>query len=420
MFYFQFKKSWSLPIIGSAFAILLSMGFAGLFPNDVRVEPNLWFGADIKRVILHITDPSFSHHRTSVHPLFPLLLLPVGRTLFEIFRFLGFNPDLAKGLSAQLITSFSAGVTWLFVYMISTRIGLSRLKAFSVAFLYLSSAAFMFWWSTPETFSIGALTILLPFLLLSYEINSTKAWLFALIMAISITITNFIAGVVAAYAYFSKSIKLLRLFTLAIFSALILSMVQKSYMPTSRILFVLGNNESQYIKRDVRPLEMFYNFTAIPVIAPSFPGLVREKEIFGSKLGVKEETQLHFGSQVSNTVSGLRCVAIILWLAFFLNGLYKSFISRRNETCIALTVFLMFEFILHSFYGDSPFLYSAHFVPVMVIICGYSLVHVDNELEWLARLKFPLFALMIFLAFFLNLDSLFNSFDVGREYLLNA
>ena len=41
----------------------------------------------------------------------------------------------------------------------------------------------------------------------------------------------------------------------------------------------------------------------------------------------------------------------------------------------ALSVFIGSEYILHLVYGDSPFLYSAHFLPAMVVLVGLSLAN---------------------------------------------
>ena len=125
-----------LPIAGVILSILFSLCLAASFPNIVKVENNLWFGADVKRVILYMTDPSFSHNRTSTHPLFPLLMLPLGWPIAASAMLVGFEQRFAQGISAQLITSLSAGVTWLLIYLISVNLGLSRFSSFVLGLFF--------------------------------------------------------------------------------------------------------------------------------------------------------------------------------------------------------------------------------------------------------------------------------------------
>ena len=65
------SRPWLVPLLG----FILAFGFSGMlcvvFPDNVRLERNLWFGADIVSVIRRMTDPGLSG-RTNVHPLFAL------------------------------------------------------------------------------------------------------------------------------------------------------------------------------------------------------------------------------------------------------------------------------------------------------------------------------------------------------------
>jgi hypothetical protein len=41
--------------------------------------------------------------------------------------------------------------------------------------------------------------------------------------------------------------------------------------------------------------------------------------------------------------------------------------SEKNEISRIVLIFLAFQFALHMIYGDSPFLYSFHFLPMIIL-----------------------------------------------------
>ena len=78
-------------IIGFLLAFLFSIILSILIPNNIRMEPNLWFGADIARVIENMTNPDSDLYRLKVHPLFSLLTLPITRPLYYLLKTIGFD-----------------------------------------------------------------------------------------------------------------------------------------------------------------------------------------------------------------------------------------------------------------------------------------------------------------------------------------
>ena len=109
---FNPSGSWLVPLIG----LILAFGFSGIlaafFSNSIRLEPDLWFGADIARVISQMTNPN-ALGRANVHPLFGLVIFPVASPLYFFARLAGLDKSLAMGIPYHLVTSLSAGLTWL-------------------------------------------------------------------------------------------------------------------------------------------------------------------------------------------------------------------------------------------------------------------------------------------------------------------
>lgn len=82
----EWKKIVPFAVAGFLLAFALSCFLSFIFPNAVRLEGDLWFGADIWRVIEDMANPLANHHRLKVHPLFSLITLPVARPLVWIAK----------------------------------------------------------------------------------------------------------------------------------------------------------------------------------------------------------------------------------------------------------------------------------------------------------------------------------------------
>ena len=410
------SRQWMIAIMGFILAFGLSGILSAFFPYAVRIEHDLWFGADVNRVIGNMVDPSSGHWRTYHHPLFSLSMLPLASPIFWAAKFVGFQPDIAKAIAAQLIVSFSAGITWILIYVISLQMGLSIIQSFVIGLLFLSSSAFVFWWSTPETFPLGAPTILLPFLLLSLRVKSMRLWIIAIAASGAMTITNFAAGFISAYIRFKAKKVFYSLCAAALISVSLLSVVQKAYLPNAQLGEINLLGERKFIKRSFLPLNSLYGFFVTPVIAPSSPSLVNLNNLDRTTQDIYGKTmlQLHFEVPTMEDASLLRSGVALTWMFFLINGVYVAWFRRRNATCIALIIFLVFQFFLHSIYGDSPFLYSAHYVPVMFLIAGYGL---NSFRKSGSRLILLLAFLLTTILGILNVDALLSSFDIGLTYI---
>jgi hypothetical protein len=213
--------------IGAGLFLLSGLLFLAI-PYVARQTIDIWFGADVQRVIHDMTDPLANHERTIVHPVFPLILLPIGGLLAK------FTSSL--GIAAQLIISLSAAMTGILLFATTQNLGLKPIDSWLLIGAFASSSAFIFWWSIPETFPIGSLSILIPFYLLSRHEARLKAWTLALAGSLAITTTNVSAGIVALF--FSKQRKnFVKILLLALLLILALSILQKSYLPSAKYFF---------------------------------------------------------------------------------------------------------------------------------------------------------------------------------------
>jgi hypothetical protein len=390
-----------LPFIVAGFFLTFAFScfLSYIFPNDVRLERNLWFGADIDRVIRNMADPLADHWRLKVHPLFSLIILPVARPLVLIAKLIGAENGLAMGLASQFIVSISAGLSWMGIYLLLLSFGIPRFKSFFVSLIFLSSTGFLFWWSTPETFPLGAVTILIPFLLLALNADSQIAWVAALVGAFSMTITNLSAGLVAAYVRFGPRKLFYKLCLISAAVACILIIAQKSYLPTAGLPFQL-RQERRYIKTRVAVVDRFYHFFIAPVAPLSPPRM--------------SSSQLEFTPWAVDRLLPLRAAVAIAWTILLFIGIRSALITHANRLSIALTTFLGLQLLLHTFYGDTPFLYSAHYMPVMIVLVGFGIANANKSSY---RFLSFLVSVVITVGFPLNILCLLDAFGLGSAYL---
>ena len=347
-----------------AFYPYLALG-AGLFllsgilslaiPDVARGTLDVWLGADVPRIIGDMTDPLANHWRTIVHPIFPLIFLPVGGLLTQLAS--------SHGIAAQIIISLSAAITGIFLFATMQNLGIKPIDSWLLVGAFASSSAFIFWWSIPETFPIGSLTILIPFFLLSRKERSLKVWTLALAGSLAITTTNFSAGITAAI--FSKQRQ--NLFKISFFALLLivaLSFFQKSYLPSANYFFVRSvAGESAFLATSTDPQGSLpgraLDFAVYTGVVPGMPIRI---------VPPSPRNPSMFFPYTLNIFTGFRSIPAICWVGLISIGSIELFRSFRLNFARALFFFILMQFALHMFYGDQPFLYSAHFLPAFILL----------------------------------------------------
>ena len=396
----EWRRFLPVMLVGFFLAFAFSCFLSYIFPNNVRLEGDLWFGADIGRVIGDMADPLANHYRLKVHPLFSLFILPVAMPLVWLAKLIGAGNGLAMGLAAQFIVSISAGLSWMGIYLLLLSFGIPRLKSFFVSLIFLSSPGFLFWWSTPETFPLGAVTILIPFLLLALNADSQTAWVATLIGTLSMTVTNLSAGLVAAYVRFGPRKLFYKLCLISAAVACILLIAQKSYLPSAGLPFQL-REEKRYIKVKIAAVDRFYQFFIVPVAPLSPPRM--------------SSSQLEFTPWAVDRVLPLRALVALAWTILLIIGIRSAVLTHPNRLSIALITFLGLQLLLHIFYGESPFLYSAHYLPVMILLAGFGIA---NASKGSYRFLFFLTSVVIIVGLPLNILCLIDAFGLGSTYLV--
>ncbi|MFT4856666.1 MAG: hypothetical protein ACI8YP_002608 [Algoriphagus sp.] len=347
-------------LIISFIAIVISLSLASNHHVLFYTKDNLWFGSDIERV--YNQSINFQVARNYLHPLFSLFM-------FHSLRILSFFGFCYLEAACFLI-ALSGAIVSSSLYLTLRFTKLTVVSSVLGSAVFLSSGAFVFWWSVIETFPIGAVMISIIFLLQSTGNKSKWIWVISSASTLGITVSNWMVAIIAVFLTFSR-LKALKILLSG--SAIVI------------ILYLITN----YIYSSINPLTTMYSFASersylvIPKNFSDFPlyliiYMKRSIEFFiypavlseitsGSDEGYSYLVSTFFNYNIS------ALIAIACWVTLVLGGVIKIFRSITiSQLAQTLLLFILFQFLLHLFYGEFAFLYSAHYAPALVIIASYS------------------------------------------------
>ena len=351
-------------LILSSIAIIISLKLSANCPNIFYEKYNVWFGSDINRAYDNLVNSqSFGHTRTHVHPIFSIIMIP----LVGFFSFFGIS-DLN---TAYLLIALSGAIVTSLLYLTLRFNGLSILSSLLCSAVFLSSGSFIFWWSVVETFPIGGATISIIFLLIAMGNKSKWIWAVSTALTLGITITNWIVGIIGALQTFKK-VTAIKILVIGFVSILILYSIQSFVFPEIKLLRIGDRltNESKFLIipesfADVTLyLKKYFRRSIAFFVSPA----VVSKTILGNNPNHVAIRPDLFKYSIFGWLS------ISCWFTLLIGGLVRIFQSRPlGKLAKTLLLFILFQFLLHMFYGDRPFIYSAHYTAALVIISSYSL-----------------------------------------------
>ena len=319
----------------------------------------MFFHSDIARVVVDMTLPEAKHLRTNVHPLFVLFTNPIGTGLRVLLR--------SRTQAALLFNSCIGGLTVALACLFLRRCGVSLRRSLLGALFLGFSASHLYFGSAPETFIFSCLGIILLFMGL---IEPPRGWRYFLPVGVynfGILITN-LAFVVMAYAAsvswaswkkVARQVALLAIAVVAICGGL--ALVQRAIWPTSVLFF-----QPKELVGEKR-FEPRFNTFAKVVARESL--LVRQIFVFDffapttfvHKPNTPRQGVLMHSDSLADVPSWGK-VALALWLALLATALIQAVQSRfiKRPMMVALVLFVLYDFFLHTLYGDNLFLYSCN------------------------------------------------------------
>ena len=326
---------------------------------------DVWFDSDCGDRLYDTLTNRFTTYNAvnNSHPLLP----SIGFGLVLLVKTLSGTSNIT---SIRLVMSALAATVIVTLFVLMRLIGCRQFDALLFSILAGATATAQFWFVYLDSFVLGAESILLPLCLVAmseYRKLPTSWYIAANVMALSITVTNWIAGIAATLCRY-KWKQALQIFVVTIVIIVLLASLQKLFFPTAgiRSLFFptaqLGY--ASFPPQDIldRIQVFFFHSIVMPAIQtminpyPHVPGYGLLMTIQNSGLG-------------SASVWGK--VAVLLWAGLLALGGWSLLVLRQHlRLRITLGVTLLGALALHSVHGRETFLYAPHYAFLLIILAS--------------------------------------------------
>lgn len=329
---------------------------------------NIWFDADTPRVFKNLLSPNSDHYRTSVHPISALTLTPPA---WVLHKFVG----LPQPLAAQIvIVGSAAGIAGF--YVLSLRLmGIGMVATACLSALLVGSAAFLHWGGTVELFAPGGFTIMVTIAALAAGSRlGATAWIVVSALSVSITVTNWMAGLAASLVRWRR-LPIIGITAAALLVVMTLSVIQKSAFSNAALFFnprglfaerawIQPRMESR--NRELAKWSLADNWRSIVFSTIVAPPPYLDFKPNGDVVRVSNQEMRW------TKVSAVAVAATIGWFVLLCLGVWGA-IRRGPHRAVAVAVGLMLagQALLHGVYGYPTFLYSAHFLPLLVTLAAF-------------------------------------------------
>jgi len=319
---------------------------------------DFWFEADTADFVPMMTDREGRHGETRVHPLLSLWVYPPVKALRLVF-------GLAPFEAVDLFLAWSAALWAGALFAVLRLIGCRRLDATVFTLLAIHSAAATFWFVVPESYPVGSLTLVIALGVSALAQHRPLAPVWYVItsaMTLSGTVTNWMAGIFATCARFPWR-RALQLTVNAFCLVVVLWGVEKAMFPSAGF-FLENPRKGKFIfhERAGGPGQIIPSFAFHSMVMPAIvdrpfktgqPRLVTQPSAPGS-------------------ASPWGAAAVWLWALLLGLGAWGACSTRTHvqfRRVLGLT--LLGQLGLHLVYGDETFLYSLHFLPLLVMLAAY-------------------------------------------------
>lgn len=348
-------------VLAAAFATVSFM-LSGMTLRVISLDSEQWndvfYEADLYRTFGDATERWSNHSRSNVHPLYTLATYPA---TFVLQHAVGISAVLAT----RIVLALVAGLWIVAVFALLRARGARTVDAIVFSALAASSGAAVFWFAVPETYAFGSLSIVVMLLVASLPLAggaAEGATTVASAATLSFTITNWFVGLAATWLRYPLK-SALQISVNAFCLVVLLWGVEKAIFPSATFFLDL-RGEAAYADTayagtgvDIARSFVFHSFL---VPAP------RQRTRFAVK---KEHPRLTV--QFSRIAEGvpLGYVPALAWVALLALGALS--IARDDRGfAVLLGACVLMQFCLHLVYGEETFLYSLHFLPMLLLIAA--------------------------------------------------
>jgi len=307
---------------------------------------------------------------------------------YLIFRPLGFLLNLFTGdfsLSAILLNAFAGAVCVFLAWFYFKRHTQNRIYSLMMAsFLGLSTSHFFFS-SVVESYIFSALFLILFFVLLQKNEISLGALVSTSLVIFGITLTNFVQSFIGFFVSRPRVKDVIRFAGLTLSFGILLSLVHAAWYPNSKLFFLpSGASAEEEFAFSVfqepawrvmgRVTLLFRTILLYSVAAP-------RPYVFTTEVGgtFPRFNFFKIAPQIFSysSYSGVGNLLIIAWaILLFSAGLLfviDLIRARKVDVRVSFVLCILFNFVLHFYYGYEPFLYSADWAYALIFFVGVSL-----------------------------------------------
>lgn len=335
--------------------LLLSLQLA---PTVAFQHYDVLFELDTPRVVTDMAQFRGDHHRTVVHPIYVLLVNPLGAVLTGVFG----SSNVAAAIVNSMLGALGVTLGFFFFWLYSKDLVNALLLTL---FFGLTTSQFLLS-VLPETGSLAVVSLILNYLLLLHGIQTQKLyfrwWVLAGLLALGVTTTNFVQSLICfAVLYWTLAENRREIFHLTkskvvhfgvtvVGATVFLSIIQRIIYPGSSLFFnprAYGEDSSyiDFFRIFEDPWiiisQIVKSFFVVDFIPP-LPDAFYIPEI--------DTAAMTFSLSWDFLPVGI--AAIALWLCLWCLGIIKFFKEKSFlPVFIGLALCLLFNLFFHTFYG---------------------------------------------------------------------
>lgn len=326
-------------------------------PKGIRTS-DMWFDGDIPKMFTMMTSRSaLQHQTTAAHPLISLF---VYAPVFSLRHVVGLTTTQAIRVVWAVVAALWAAALFVLLRLVGCR----SFDAALFTLLGVASAASVFWFAVPEAFSIGSLLIIVALCLTTLAApagSSLPVYVLLNVLTLSVTVTNWMVGILASFLNLHWRRALIAIAVAFLFVSLLWG-IEKIAFPQAE--FFVGRSAALnfiYFPTPQRMLQVLTSFVSHTIIMPAIQPL--------DKAPLQRVMTVQQSFPGSGSLAGY--VAVAAWLVLLPLGLWACISEARRSRLLQLVLLITAaQLALHLIFGMETFLYSMHFLPLLLIIAA--------------------------------------------------
>jgi hypothetical protein len=330
--------------------VIFSYNGAGHGPRT----SDIWFDGDIPKTFYLMTDVAATQHNAAEHPWISF----ISYTPAAVLRWVGLSP-----LESVIATYAGASGLWsILLFALLLLCGLRTLDALLFAMLGTTSASAMFWMPAPDSFLFGSITVCAALCLTKWPAEGNAFIRHSLInvVSLSMTVTNWMVGLLVSYRTLPLRDAWLAA-TTAWFIVCAFCVAQTMIFPKSQFFTTaLATVQSfTYAPTPTRMAAVLQSFISHTVVMPEI-SIISEGEI--GRLSVQ------YAQAGSGSIAGM--IATIAWVSLLTLGIWNLRRLPWSSLIVSCGILVVGQLGLHILHGPETFLYSMHFLPLLVVVAA--------------------------------------------------